>query len=137
MSSNPFSNLAAEVGRNRNVAVAFVRLCSPNTILPSLTLLDGFVDSELCAFKIVNAQSESLAGTQPTHRKEPQHEMFPLRSRRKKSLDLVDAEKALARLFLDVRHSEFPSRVLGDEVFVDRVFEGRLQIRANVFDCRF
>src|SRR5438445_4077436 len=131
MSSNPFCNLAAEVGRNRNVAVALVRLRSPNAVLPSLTLLDGFVDSQLCASKIVNAQSESLAGTQPTHCKESQHEMFPLRSRRKKSLDFLNAEKPFARLFLDVRHREFSSRILGDEVFVDRVFEGRLQIRAN------
>jgi len=64
MSSNPFCNLAAEVGRNRNIAVALVCLCSPNAILSSLTLLDRFVDSELCSLKIVNAQSESLAGAQ-------------------------------------------------------------------------
>ena len=65
MSSNPFCNLAAEVGRNRNIAVALVGLCSPNAILPSLTLLDRFVDSELWPSKSSMRKARASPGRNP------------------------------------------------------------------------
>jgi len=137
MSCDPFRNLAAEIWRYGHRTVALIRLRIANAILSQLPFLQRFIDAKLVAFKVVDAQRESLTRPQATHSKNSQHEVLPWRSRRQEGLHLLDAEKPLARLFVDVWQCEFPRGVLGNQIFVNRVFKTSFQIRANMFDRGF
>jgi hypothetical protein len=62
--------------------------------------------------------------------------VLPRRSRQE-GLHLLDAVKPLARLFADVWQCQFPRRVLGNRIFVNRVFKTSFQVRANSLTADF
>src|SRR6266478_6112632 len=77
MSRDPFRNLAPKIRRYGHVAVALVRLRIANAILSQLPFLQRFIDAKLVAFKVVDAQSESLTRSQATHSENSHHEVLP------------------------------------------------------------
>ena len=79
MSCGPFRNLAVKIRGYGHVAVALVRLRIANAILSQLPFLQRFIDAKLVAFKVVDAQRESLTRPQTTHSKNSQYEVLPRR----------------------------------------------------------
>lgn len=136
MNCDPFRNLAVEIRRYGHVAVAVVRLRIANAILSQLPFLQGFINAKLVAFKVVDAQRKRLTRPQATYSKNWHHEVLPRRSRQE-GLHLLDAVKPLARLFADVWQCQFPRRVLGNRIFVNRVFKTSFQVRANSLTADF
>jgi len=65
----------------------------------TLPFLQRFIDAKLVAFKVVDAQRESLTRPQTTHSKNSQHEVLP-------RLHLLGAEKLLARFLAAVWQCE-------------------------------
>src|SRR5579872_3692815 len=56
---------------------------------------------------------------------------------RKQIAKLMEAEKARARLFPNVRRHQLTGRILRNEIFVGRVLKAGLDGSANLSYCRF
>ena len=91
MLRNPCCDLAGEIRRDRNVVVAFSRLCLANPIFSLLPLLQCLVDSELRPLKILDPQNEDLGWPQATDGQNPQDNVFTRGRLREQSLQFIHA----------------------------------------------
>jgi hypothetical protein len=91
MRRDPRFDFALEVRRHRNEIVALIHFRVTNPIFSCLTFLEGFVDSELGALEVFNAQNENLGRPQSAHRENPQYDMLSGRSIRQQSTEFLHA----------------------------------------------
>ena len=123
--------------RHGYVIVAFACLCLTNPILSSLALFQSFVDAELGALKIFDPQHEDLRRPQPADGQNPQDQMLSRRCCREQGIQLLEAQKAFAWLFPNLRRGELAGGILIDELLIGRVFKACLDVGANLSDRRF
>src|SRR5882724_1155846 len=121
-----------EVRRHRNEIITLVCLGLANPIFSCLTFLESFVDSELGALEVFNAQNENLGRPQSAHRENPQYDMLTGRSIRQQSTEFLHAQEPFTWLLADLGHHEFARRTLGNEILIDCIFKARLYIRADL-----
>src|SRR5580698_7883969 len=96
MRSNPACDLAREIRRRRDRAIARLGLGAADPGLVLFAILEGFVDAELRSVKIFNPKDEDLCRPETARGENVQHQMLPRLRLREQCADFLQAQKAFA-----------------------------------------
>ncbi len=135
MRRNPACDLAREIRRRRDRAIARLGLRAADPGLVLFAILEGFVDAELCSVKIFNPKDEDLCRPETARGENVQHQMLPRLRLREQRADFVQAQKSFADILLNRGNFELARWVFDDEILVERVFEARLNVRPRSCHC--
>ena len=112
MRCNPGCDLAREIRRHRDRAIALLGLGPADSGLALFAILQGFVDSELRSVKILHPKNEDLGRPKTTGCQNVQDQMLTRCRLRKERADLLQAEKAFAYLFSNRGHFQLARGIL-------------------------
>src|ERR1700733_194100 len=110
MGRNPGFDLAREIRRRRDRAIARLGLGAADPGLVLFAILEGFVDAELRSVKIFNPKDENLCRPETASSEDVQYQMLPGLGLREQGADLLQAQKAFADILLNRGYFELARR---------------------------